>query len=270
MNFCVSGHDHHDPCHDDASEFQVSQGLSTKVAESRLETLGPNEVPFRPEPFWKSIVEEMFTLFKVYQILIYSIWLWFAYLFVGALLFSIVLIAAAITIFNRRRSQFAIAKVRHRSMQIPQEVPHVDLCLMRHRDMQIQQVPHVELCLMRHTERDRVVYTCGLYAVDSVRKWCGCEARWCMDKSRLSYARPWWSCKSEEQLEPSMRSSHHSRCSLTHASLQFSIKLCVQKVYGHSVSSCSVCSEHLLKNDDMGFVLPSWIEYCCWSCWHDW
>ncbi len=135
--------------------FQVSQGLSTKVAESRLETLGPNEVPFRPEPFWKSIVEEMFTLFKVYQFLIYSIWLWFAYLFVGALLFSIVLIAAAITIFNRRRSQFAIAKVRHRSMQIPQDVPHVDLCLTRHRDMQIQQVPHVELCLMRHRERHR-------------------------------------------------------------------------------------------------------------------
>ncbi len=119
-------------------------------------------------------------------------------------------------------------------------------------------------------ERERVVYTCGLYAVDSVCKWCGCEARWCMDKSRLSSARPWWSCKSEEQLEPSMRSSHHSRCSLTHASLQFSIKLCVQKVYGHSASSCSVCSEHLLKNDDMGFVLPSWIECCCWSCWHDW
>jgi hypothetical protein len=140
---------------DTFAEFhQVSQGLSTKVAELRLETLGPNEVPFRPEPFWKSIVEEMFTLFKVYQFLIYSIWLWFAYLFVGALLFSIVLIAAAITIFNRRRSQFAIAKVRHRSMQIPQDMSHVDLCLMRHRDIQIQQVPHVELCLMRHTERD--------------------------------------------------------------------------------------------------------------------
>ena len=92
--------------------YQVAGGLSTKDAETRYDKLGPNEVPFKPESFRISVAEEMFTLFRVYQFLIYSIWLWFAYLFVGALLFSVVLIAAAITIRNRRQSQFAISKVR--------------------------------------------------------------------------------------------------------------------------------------------------------------
>jgi hypothetical protein len=45
-------------------------------------------------------------------------------------------------------------------MQIPQDIPHVDLCLMRHRDMQIQQVAHVGLCLMRHRERDTERESC--------------------------------------------------------------------------------------------------------------
>ena len=50
-------------------------------------------------------------MFRVYQFLIYAIWLWYAYIFVGALLFVIVLVAAGITIVNRRRGQYAIAKV---------------------------------------------------------------------------------------------------------------------------------------------------------------
>lgn len=78
---------------------------------ARYDKLGPNEVPFKPETIWVSIAEELFTLFKVYQFLIYSVWFWFAYLFVTAVLVAIVLIAAAIAIVNRRRSQFAIAKV---------------------------------------------------------------------------------------------------------------------------------------------------------------
>lgn len=90
---------------------QVAEGLSRQEARARYDKIGPNEMPYRPEAIWVSIAEEMFTLFKVYQFLIYSIWLWLSYLFVGALLLSIVLVAALITTANRRRAQFAIAKV---------------------------------------------------------------------------------------------------------------------------------------------------------------
>lgn len=89
----------------------MAEGLSRPEARARYDKIGPNEVPYKPETMWVSIAEEMFTLFKVYQFLIYSIWLWFSYLFVGALLLSIVLVAAFITAANRRRAQFAIAKV---------------------------------------------------------------------------------------------------------------------------------------------------------------
>ena len=91
---------------------QLREGLSSEEAVARYDTVGPNEVPFKAERRWESVAEELFTFFKVYQFLVYSMWLWFSYLFVGALLLSVVLVAASITIVNRRRAQFATAKVR--------------------------------------------------------------------------------------------------------------------------------------------------------------
>lgn len=90
----------------------LEQGLSKEEAERRYDLVGPNEVPFKAEKLWVSVAEELFTFFKVYQFLIYSIWLWFSYLFVGGLLLGVVLLSASITILNRRRAQHAIAKVR--------------------------------------------------------------------------------------------------------------------------------------------------------------
>jgi hypothetical protein len=90
---------------------QLLEGLSSQEAAARYDKVGPNEVPFKAESLCVSIAEELFTFFKVYQFLIYSIWLWFSYLFVGGLLLGVVLTAASITIINRRRAQFAIAKV---------------------------------------------------------------------------------------------------------------------------------------------------------------
>jgi len=91
--------------------MQLLGGLTNQEALARYHKVGPNEVPFKAERLLVSIAEELFTFFKVYQCLIYSIWLWFSYLFVGGLLLGVVLIAASITIFNRRRAQFAVAKV---------------------------------------------------------------------------------------------------------------------------------------------------------------
>ncbi|XP_073391136.1 uncharacterized protein [Physcomitrium patens] len=102
---------HFDGGHTFRDFHKVAEGLSRQEARARYDKIGPNEMPYRPEAIWVSIAEEMFTLFKVYQFLIYSIWLWLSYLFVGALLLSIVLVAALITTANRRRAQFAIAKL---------------------------------------------------------------------------------------------------------------------------------------------------------------
>ncbi|CAM6091151.1 unnamed protein product [Calypogeia fissa] len=96
------------------SDFlQASEGLSTQVAEERLELLGPNEIPFRAEPFWFTVYDEVFTLFHAYQAIMYLEWLWFAYLFVAAILITVVVLSACITIYTRRKSQLAIAKITY-------------------------------------------------------------------------------------------------------------------------------------------------------------
>jgi hypothetical protein len=90
---------------------QGSGGLSVELARERLELLGPNEIPFRAEPFWFTVYDEVFTLFHAYQAIMYAEWLWFAYLFVAAVLITVVVLSACVTICSRRRSQLAIAKV---------------------------------------------------------------------------------------------------------------------------------------------------------------
>lgn len=91
---------------------QGVEGLSKHEAEERLEQVGLNEIPFRPEPLLYIIIDELFSLFHVYQLLMYILQFWNSYLFVAALMTFIVLISASITIFTRRHSQIAISKVK--------------------------------------------------------------------------------------------------------------------------------------------------------------
>ncbi|KAL3676686.1 hypothetical protein R1sor_026634 [Riccia sorocarpa] len=90
---------------------QGVEGLSKHEAEERIEQVGLNEIPFKPEPLIIIIIDELFTLFHVYQLLMYILWYWNSYLFMAALMTCIVSISAAITIFTRRRSQTEIAKI---------------------------------------------------------------------------------------------------------------------------------------------------------------
>jgi len=89
----------------------VQTGLTTKEAESRLEKIGCNEIPFKPDSLMFTTVDELFSLFHVYQLVMYMLQFWNSYLFVASLMTSIVLLSASITIYSRRTSQLAIAKV---------------------------------------------------------------------------------------------------------------------------------------------------------------
>lgn len=59
----------------------------------------------------KLLTTEFFTFFYLYQWIMYTVWFWFSYLFVAAMLVSIVFMAAALNIFTSWRNQRAIAKV---------------------------------------------------------------------------------------------------------------------------------------------------------------
>ncbi|KAJ7563257.1 hypothetical protein O6H91_03G103100 [Diphasiastrum complanatum] len=91
--------------------YQEVKGLSIEEADHRLEYLGLNEIPFKPEPLLFTIYDELFSFFHVYQLVMYLLQFWNSYLFVASLSTCIVLLSASITIYTRRRSQFTIAKI---------------------------------------------------------------------------------------------------------------------------------------------------------------
>nr|PNR41660.1 hypothetical protein PHYPA_019065 [Physcomitrium patens] len=92
-------------------QAKAATGLTTHEAESRLEKIGPNEIPFKPETWMFTTVDELFSLFHVYQLVMYMLQFWNSYLFVASLMTCIVLLSASVTIYSRRRSQLAIVKV---------------------------------------------------------------------------------------------------------------------------------------------------------------
>ncbi|KAH9540758.1 hypothetical protein CY35_14G023000 [Sphagnum magellanicum] len=91
--------------------YQGARGLSTKQADSNFDKIGPNEIPFKPETLMYTILDELFSLFHVYQLIMYMLQFWNSYLFVASLMTSIVLLSASITIYTRHHSQLAIAKI---------------------------------------------------------------------------------------------------------------------------------------------------------------
>ncbi|KAJ7537387.1 hypothetical protein O6H91_11G004100 [Diphasiastrum complanatum] len=91
--------------------YEHVKGIHSNEADSRLEKIGPNEIPFKPDTLIESICDETFSLFHVYQLGAYMLAFWGSYLFVGALLATIVVLSASITIYTRRRNQFMISKI---------------------------------------------------------------------------------------------------------------------------------------------------------------
>ncbi|KAI5068179.1 hypothetical protein GOP47_0016524 [Adiantum capillus-veneris] len=91
--------------------YQCEAGLTQHEAEQRFDIVGQNEIPFRPESLIQTTCAELFSLFHVYQLIMYILWFWNSYLFVAALMSLIVCLSAAITIYTRHRSQLSIAKL---------------------------------------------------------------------------------------------------------------------------------------------------------------
>lgn len=98
--------------------YQCEGGLTVQEAEKRHEILGPNEIPFKPESLVYIACVELFSLFHVYQLIMYLLWFWNSYLFVAALMSVIVCLSAAVTIYSRHRSQLTIAKLTEYVTQV--------------------------------------------------------------------------------------------------------------------------------------------------------
>eukprot|EP00250_Pteridium_aquilinum_P014895 c22269_g1_i1 orf=370-4158(-) len=91
--------------------YQCEGGLTQQEAEQRHDIIGQNEIPFKPESLMHTTRTELFSLFHVYQLIMYLLWFWNSYLFVASLMALIVCLSASITIYTKHRSQLAIAEL---------------------------------------------------------------------------------------------------------------------------------------------------------------
>ncbi len=87
------------------------KGVSHVAAGDRLKRLGLNEIPFKIDSLPTLIVAEFVTKFFFYQFIIYMVWFWWSYLFVASAEFSVVLFAACLKMYLKRRNQCIIAKL---------------------------------------------------------------------------------------------------------------------------------------------------------------
>ena len=58
-------------------------GLDTALFYRRLAAFGPNRISFPRSTIPGLLMKELFTGLYLYQFIMYSVWLWFSYLFVG-------------------------------------------------------------------------------------------------------------------------------------------------------------------------------------------
>lgn len=98
--------------------YKNVEGLTQEAAEEMLDGVGPNIIPFKVDPLVKMLVDEFFTFFYLYQWIMYTVWFWFSYIFVAAMLVSIVFAAAALNIYTNYRNQAAIAKVAYYDTEV--------------------------------------------------------------------------------------------------------------------------------------------------------
>ncbi|XP_063932470.1 polyamine-transporting ATPase 13A3-like isoform X1 [Zophobas morio] len=98
-------------------------GLSSAAALERYQYYGPNAIYYSPDSVPALIKNEFFTWFYLYQWVMYTVWLWFSYLFVAAAELCVVLSSAVASIVVTRSNQQSFLKVTdfHSEVQVLQD-----------------------------------------------------------------------------------------------------------------------------------------------------
>ena len=63
--------------------LSCAEGLDERVANDRLDQIGPNTIPFKVDTVLEACSKEFFSYFYLYQLAIYTVWLWWSYLYVA-------------------------------------------------------------------------------------------------------------------------------------------------------------------------------------------
>ncbi|DAZ96102.1 TPA: hypothetical protein N0F65_000650 [Lagenidium giganteum] len=90
-----------------------SNGLSNEEHTRRLDMVGRNAIEVEMPTIYKSLVDEFFSFFYIYQLMCYYVWYFTDYTYVAALNTVVILSAAIVNIFTKRQMLASIVKMTH-------------------------------------------------------------------------------------------------------------------------------------------------------------
>eukprot|EP00919_Chromeraceae_sp_WS-2016_P058225 GHVR01138332.1.p2 GENE.GHVR01138332.1~~GHVR01138332.1.p2 ORF type:complete len:153 (+),score=23.43 GHVR01138332.1:842-1300(+) len=93
-------------------------GLTDEEADTLIDLIGHNRVPFDPPGWMPLLLQELSQFFYLYQLATYTIWFWFSYLVVGAALALVVLLSATAKVIVAHTNLHALAKLARVTAQV--------------------------------------------------------------------------------------------------------------------------------------------------------
>lgn len=95
-----------------------SQGLSSDEHARRLDIVGRNAIEVEMPSIAKSVVDEFFSFFYIYQLMCYYVWYFTDYTWVAALNTVVIVVAASVNIFAKRGMFESIVKMTHYQSEV--------------------------------------------------------------------------------------------------------------------------------------------------------
>ncbi|DAZ97714.1 TPA: hypothetical protein N0F65_009613 [Lagenidium giganteum] len=90
-----------------------ANGLTTEEHRRRLDIVGRNAIEVEMPTFYRSIVNEFFSFFYIYQLMCYYVWFFTNYSYVAALNTVVIVVAAAVNIFQKRHMMYSVVTMTH-------------------------------------------------------------------------------------------------------------------------------------------------------------
>jgi cation-transporting ATPase 13A3/4/5 len=95
-----------------------SEGLSTAEHQRRIDIVGRNAIEVEMPSIAKSLVDEFFAFFYIYQLMCYYVWYFTDYTWVAALNTVVIVLAAGVNIYAKREMFSSIVKMTHYKTEV--------------------------------------------------------------------------------------------------------------------------------------------------------
>ncbi|GLE00553.1 hypothetical protein PINS_up009310 [Pythium insidiosum] len=90
-----------------------SKGLTNEEHSRRIELVGRNAIEVEMPSIGRSVVDEFFSFFYIYQLMCYYVWYFTDYTWVAALNTVVIIVAASVNIFTKREMLASVVQMTH-------------------------------------------------------------------------------------------------------------------------------------------------------------